>query len=187
MLQFCVVLGAVMPLLVMAYLRRGAKREGYYKRKYRNPYLAQYLELPLEADKVEVYKTLAQAVTLLLKHEQEVNEEMRYLRGLFLERMVSSSLWNDLKAVKEEIEIDKMTVDAEISRYKEMLNYLEVPKAQKVKEAPLPPVSRTEALQKDLYRKLQESRRAQTESREEKITLQKKASAIIRTDRSELG
>ncbi|KAI5186821.1 hypothetical protein NEHOM01_1722 [Nematocida homosporus] len=130
MLHF-IAIGMLIPLVAMFYLRRTQKAERFYAGKYKNPYLEKYFEADSDSSPVEQYKVLGQAAAYLLNYEETLEEESKVVSQLFYMRMIGNLLWTDLKTAKEEIEFEKLSIEAELGRFAKIAKSIEVPKVEK--------------------------------------------------------
>ncbi|KAI5189880.1 hypothetical protein NEMIN01_0743 [Nematocida minor] len=116
MLAF-IALGILIPLCISFYIRRGRKTEESIKPLYDNKYLKEYLELSSDISPLEQYKILIKASTYLIEKEEEIETECKVLYSLFYARMISNTMWEHLKNAKEELAMDKITIEAELGRF----------------------------------------------------------------------
>ncbi|KAI5172304.1 hypothetical protein NEFER03_1418 [Nematocida sp. LUAm3] len=158
MLYF-VIIGLLIPMAAIVYIRRTQKKEEIHIKKYKNPYLDEYLELPSETSPQEQYKVLAQAASYLLNYEEELEEELKNVSILFYGRMIGNSMWNELKACKEDLDYEKLTIEAELGRFAKISKGIEIQKQSRTSPYhDVLPESDIE-LRKALYKKIQEKRR----------------------------
>lgn len=107
-------------IAVAIYIRKGKRLNNYNKPIYENTYLKEYLELQPETDPLDQYKILIKASKYLIEKEEEIEKECKLIYSLFCARMISSTLWEQYKNAKEEVNMDKITVDAELGRFKKI-------------------------------------------------------------------
>ncbi|EHY65953.1 hypothetical protein NEAUS04_1251 [Nematocida ausubeli] len=112
-----IAIGLLIPLCVAFYIRRTRKEMKIEMLSYDNKYLKEYLDLPSESTQLDQYKVLAKASIYLIEKESEIEDESKMIYSLFYSRMISSTLWNHLKKIKEELNLDKITVEAELGRF----------------------------------------------------------------------
>ncbi|KAI5192093.1 hypothetical protein NECID01_1802 [Nematocida sp. AWRm77] len=116
MLHF-IAISVVILLVVVLYIRKGKKENSQYTEKYQNAYLNKYMESGAELSDEEMYKLLAQASSLYMQHEEELKQETQWVNALFYLRMVSNATWDGLKAIKEDLEFEKLFIDSELRRF----------------------------------------------------------------------
>ncbi|KAI5167240.1 hypothetical protein NEIG_00705 [Nematocida sp. ERTm5] len=112
-----IAIGLLIPLGVALYIRRSRKEIDIDMLSYDNKYLKEYLDMPADAEQVEQYKVLAKASIYLVEKEEEIEEESKIIHSLFYSRMISSTMWDHLKKIKDELSIDKITIEAELGRF----------------------------------------------------------------------
>jgi len=162
-------MGIVIPLVVVLYIRTKREEEDYYKKKYKNVYLDEYLETNNEVVDEDTYRMLVQANELHKENEAELKQEMQQVASLFYARMVSSGTWSTLKNIKEELEFRKVLIDSETRRFEKEGRLPDIQKREKTQKTQDkakdktqksqrdgPQDSYAEDLRKALYRKIME-------------------------------
>ncbi|KAH9385730.1 uncharacterized protein NEMAJ01_0626 [Nematocida major] len=112
-----VALSLLIVLSIAFYIRRSILQQEKADLVYDNAYLKEYLELSPEASQLDHFNVLTKASIYLIEKEEELENETKALYSLFYARMVSNTLWEQLKKAKDELHLDKITIEAELGRY----------------------------------------------------------------------
>lgn len=114
-------LGILVLLGVAYYIGKGKiQKEKDNTEIYDNTHLKEYLELPQETLPLDQYDVLLKASKYLIEKEDDIDKECKIVYSLFCGRMISSTLWEQFKKVKEEVAMDRITIDAELGRFSKM-------------------------------------------------------------------
>lgn len=135
MLHF-LVLAALLPLGALWCISRGDRPKPFYSGSYVNPYLEKYLATEEESTQQEKDKRLAQAAAYLQAQEQALEKEIRRISGLYFARMISNTLWADIKKAQEELQFESITLEGEIERISKDGHIIEVKKEPSQEEEP---------------------------------------------------
>lgn len=112
-----IALSLLVVLGIAFYIRRSKQKEEVGVSLYDNKYLKEYLELSTDHTQLEQYKILSKANSYLIEKEEEIDRETKIIYSLFCARMVSATMWENLKKAKDELTLDKITIEAELGRF----------------------------------------------------------------------
>lgn len=154
MFHFLVLIIAI-SFLTFMYARRRAsvKARNKYLEEYVNPELQEYLEMADSSNVTpnKLFKKLVAAAAILLKRQEELEKERKMMYPLFADRLVSYDLWHSLEVADEELGFERLSIEAEATRFKEFGKIFEV--AGKSLGAASKPASSNEAKKDLLYQK----------------------------------
>jgi Preprotein translocase subunit Sec66 len=152
--------------LVFLYARRKASisRANRYKAGYTNKALDEYLEMAdmPTTTSTKLFKQLVSAAAILMERQQEIELEKLRLYPLFVDRMISYDLWNSLETAEEELGFERLSIEAEATRFKEFGKVFEQaarllgpPKGHQSKTAnKKESTGRADSLRKHLYERI---------------------------------
>lgn len=78
-----------------------------------------------------LHKQLAMAASVVLQRQEEVDKERKMLYPLFVDRVISSEMWRKLEKADEDLGFERLSIEAESTRYKEMGRVFDAAKKEK--------------------------------------------------------